>query len=248
MKKIQIVCIAVLLAALSGYSAPLTVNFESDKPGGAPKADKVSPKTAAAAADNLITVIDAAANKAGTGQGISIVDNTTNTGTSLEYSFADTASQVSTLMVSMNFACINKSSESKSYIVVGLGASNAKLTAATARWNEVRLYGDSTLKVAVDGSVTGQKSRSFDGGGSPNKLVMVVNDTAEPITYELDGPQTLKEDSVDYWLNGKLAASVSLDKEVVGTDKNYGRIGLSTSSGTIGVDFVFDDITVTPLP
>jgi hypothetical protein len=247
MKKIQVILIPVLLAALSGYSAPLTVNFENDTAGASPKADKVSPSSATA--ENGVTVIDAAANKAGTGQGISFIDNSATAGTGLEFNFVDdAASQVSAFMAGLNFSCINKSDDGKGYIAVGTGAFDSKLNTAANRLSEVRLYAKNTMKVAADGSTTGQKDRAFNSIGEANKLVMVVNDTPEPITYDLGGAQTLKGDSVDYWLNGKLAATVALDKEVVGTDKNFGRIGFASNSGTVGVDFVFDDIVVTPIP
>ena len=236
----------VLLAAFSGYSASLNVNFENDTVGAAPKADKVSP--AVATAENGVAVIDAAANKAGTGKGISFIDNSATAGTALEYNFvADAASQVSTFMASVNFSCITKS-DGTGYIAVGTGAFDSKLSAAATRWNEVRLYAKNVMRVALDGSTTGQKDRAFNSVGEANKLVMVVNNTAEPINYNLDSQQTLKAESVDYWLNGKLIATVALDKEVVGTTNNFGRIGFSSNSGTVGVDFVLDDIVVTPIP
>ncbi len=247
MKKIQIILTTVLLAVLSGYSAPLTVNFENDTVGAAPKADKVSPATPA---DDIgIKVIDAASNKAGEGKGVSFIDNSATAGATLEYNFVpDAASQVSKFMASVNFSCISKSADGKGYIAVGTGAFDSKLNSAATRLNEVRLYSKNAMRVALDGSTTGQKDRTFNSLGAANKLVMVVNDTAEPTNYDLDGTQTLKGDSVDYWLNGKLIATVALDKEVIGTDKNFGRIGFSSNSGTVGVDFVFDDIAVTPIP
>jgi len=247
MKRIQVILTVVLLAALSGYSAPLTVNFEGGTVGAAPKADKVSPSKATA--ENGVTVIDAAANKAGTGTGISFIDNSATAGTGLEFNFvADAASQVSKFMASISFSCITKSDDGKGYIAVGTGAFDTKLNNAANRLSEVRLYAKNALRVAADGSTSGQKDRSFNSTGEANKLVMVVNDTTESISYDLDGAQTLAGDSVDYWLNGKLIATLALDKEVVGTDKNFGRIGFASNSGTTGVDFVFDDIVVTPIP
>ena len=247
MKKIQIVLMTVLLAAFSGYSASLNVNFENDTVGAAPKASKVSP--AAPEADAGITVIDAAANKAGTGKGISFIDNSATASTALEYNFvADAASQVSKFMASFNFSCISKSAAGKGFIAVGAGAFDSKLNTTANRWNEVRLYSKNAMRVAADGSTTGQKDRAFNSLGDANKLVMAVNGTAEPINYDLDGAQTLKGESVDYWLNGKLVATVALDKEVIGTTNSFGRIGFSSNSGTVGVDFVFDDIVVTPIP
>jgi hypothetical protein len=80
MKKIKLM-MAVLLAAISGYSATLIdVNFEGDTVGARPASPPsgsvtFSPTSANVPGANSITVIGSPANTAGTGNGVELVDN-----------------------------------------------------------------------------------------------------------------------------------------------------------------------------
>ena len=91
MNKIRLMMMAILLAALSGYSADpdplLNLNFESpnDTVGQLPAGLGVTYTPGSTTGSNRIVVVGSPTNTAGSGQGVEIVDTDAATGTRLEY-------------------------------------------------------------------------------------------------------------------------------------------------------------------
>lgn len=79
--------LAVLMAAGAGYSALITVNFESDTVGNQPSSGSPAVRPLTNTATNYVEVVDSVANKAGTGKGVELVDNNIGAGSALEYNF-----------------------------------------------------------------------------------------------------------------------------------------------------------------
>ncbi len=235
-----------LTATYTNSASFLSVDFESDTVSNSPTLLGAIARPSPSTVSNYVTVVDSSGNKAGTGQGVRFCDIATNVGTALEYNFvADAASQISLVQASFDFSCLASSSGS-GYISVGLGAYSAvySMSAASARWNELRLYQDNTLKPTLNGSTTGQGTFTLNPAGTANTLVMFVNDSAAPVDYTFNGAQTLAADTVVYWLNGTKIATLVLDNEVTNTVNNFGKIGFCAGTAAAGIDYAIDNIVV----
>jgi peptidoglycan/xylan/chitin deacetylase (PgdA/CDA1 family) len=230
-------------------SSLLSVDFESDSPGANPAVSNAIVRPIISTATNYVTVVDSSGNAAGAGQGIRFNDTGIGVGTALEYNFvADTAAQISLVQASFDFSCITSNTGTTGYISVGLGAYNAafSMSSSAARWNELRLYQDNTLRIVLNGSSTGSYF-PLNEVGTSNTLVMFVNDSLAPFNYTFNGTQTLAANSVAYWLNGALISTMALDTEVLVTTNNFGKIGFSTSTTAVDMNYAFDNIAVSEI-
>ncbi len=224
----------------------LSVDFESDTLNLKPTTSGAIVRPATSTVTNYVTVVSSSTNKAGTGQGVRFLDNSTNASTALEYNFvSNSASQISLVQASFNFSCITSNSGTTSYISIGLGAySNGySLSSSALRWNEFRLYQNNTLRITTNGG-SAAGTYSLNPAGTSNTLVMFANDSTASMAYTFNGDQTLAADSVAYWLNGTKISTVLLDTEVLSTTNNFGKIGFGTSTGGTSMDYAFDNIQV----
>ncbi len=260
---LQPLCLAIDKAA----SNPLffSEDFESGQTVGAPPAGATTVRPYTNDSDHYVKVVDAAGNVAGSGNGVRFADDDASDGTMLTYNFvADAAAQVSAVRVDFSFAAMGSSGAGDDYVAVGLGEYNTGKTFNTTanRYTEARLLNDGT----IDFKTTAPGGSSRTGTAIPagsNTLSIFANDLdAAAVDYVgLDGATySLPANSVAYWLNGSrvvmndgrgyLAMDVddpTTDGTVGTTTNNLGKFGFNSSTSYVGLDYLFDNISVSSL-
>jgi len=232
---------ALLAGSVAGHAALLTVDFESDTVGSNPVANTVAPGTASA--NIYCTVVDSSVNIAGTGNGVHIFDNTSLSGGSsrVGYDFSDGESAV---RYDLKFARLSNGSANN--FTVSMGAKGGALTSAGNRYFEVRLSGNGNLGYLDNGTAT-----TITGAIALNTsytLSIYANDSDSVITGYETG-HDLAANSVDYWLDGTYLATGGLKSTLSDvTTAGFGRAQVSSGTGDVGLDYVFDDLTVTAIP
>ncbi len=236
--------------------AGLFHDFE-DETAGLPPAIGSPLTTTQFAPTNTILVVNSAANTAGTGQAVEMLDNSANA-LGLEYNFT-TAGGISAAKASFAFAWKNLSRDQSNAIAAAFGAYNGarSLGSASARWTEARLLDRGAIDFATTvGSANEDQSTALIKGVA-NTMTIFANDSdSTSATYTVNGtPYTLGTNSVAYWLNGKLmtfnvgAKYISIDSTdtngvaVLGaSENNFGKFGFASSSTDYGLDYIIDDV------
>ena len=232
-------------------------DFESDTAGVSPT--NYSPAmTTQYAPTNTILVVNSAANTAGAGNAVELLDNDSVHALGLEYNFT-TAGGISAAKASFAFAWKNLSGNQTNGISASFGAYNPGRTmgSASARWTEARLLDRGAVDFATQvGSATEDQSTALIDGVA-NTMTIFANDyDAQPVTYKVNGTTyTLPTNSVAYWLNGKLvtfnggAQYVSIDTTdtngvvlLGASENNFGKIGFASSSAETNLDYIIDNI------
>ncbi len=244
MKTILSVLMTLLLAAGTGYSALLTVDFEGQTVSAAPTgAVHVSPTTPGAT--NYVKVVTN--TPMGTGLGVEF----SGSGLGLEYNVA----AQSALRVDLSFAVLNAGGSSSKYLTLATGqysaSTSSTLGGSTKRYSEMRFYGDADLTFYLNGVSTTFNDLAMD---SVNTITWIMNDyDVQSVNYAMGGTVcTLPANSVAWWVNGALIVQGSIDVNdstvngTVGTSEgNLGRVGFL--GGGLESVFTFDNIVVTQI-
>ena len=257
------------LVCLTGYAAMVmdADDFEHDAVGAEPnKATAVN--SAAPTANASVEVVDQAANSAGIGKGVSLLDDDAGTGIQLEYDFSiildnaptadlDRAARLSAVRVDLSFDSPSITTPKTHYLNVTLGEHLVSQSDYSGHFLDCRLYDDGTIDfISSDGS----ESIGHVVSNPNNTLSIFANDYATGITYP--GPNgssyNLPGDSVAYWLNGTLITfggqeyasmedRITSNGTVFNSTNNLGRFAIVSTTGSDGLDYVFDNIMITDL-
>ena len=270
MKKIQIILMAALLAATSGYSA-LLVNetFESGTVGQAPGAPAiVKPVGSAMTVTNSILVT---ATGPGTGKAVEFLDNAQAQATYLEYNFvASSNAQKSAIAFSFSLSQTLMGDQNATNgtfrMAIGQYSSDSStiISSTTKMAAQFALDSAGTLRAYNNASATTVATLA---AGSAHNVAMYVNDNDTSwAQYTVNGTNyNLVGNSVDYWVDGSrvLSGSLALGMAVIDTngvastigasEGNLGRIGFGSTTAAFGLDVKLDnvvvsDITVIPEP
>jgi hypothetical protein len=260
MKKMQIILMAVLLAAGMGYSAiltNLTVNFTGQTAGLQPTgANLVEP--VANTSTNFVQVV--ASSAIGSGEAVRIYDTSTNAGTGLHYNFvAGEAYQVNAVGVKFQYtqrATLPAGNTGAFSIQVG---SYNTFAGTSNKISELQVRNDGRVLFAANGNpgqIIAAGSPLFVAG-TVHTVEMFVNDQdAASVKYWQNGTEySLAANSHIVYIDnvGYAAQSLNLLVDIPGggtvatTEWNLGRLGFSTSGGVAGDDFEIDNIQVTDL-
>ena len=268
MKKIQIILMAVLLAAGAGYSALLSVNFESDTVGSQPIASAVRPLINS---NDLVlgsAVVVVTNSAIGSGKAARYVDNS-GAGTGFEYNFVS-GSNTQENAVGVKFTYSQRSTVAVGNslnIAVGEYSSgtDATLNSAKARFGGINIRDNGAVQSVFNNNAV---NLAVPGGafatGTVHTVELFYNDqNAASINYLQNGTNySLAANSYAIYIDNTSYGSGSMylnapvdgaDTNIVGyasvanTEWNLGRFGISTSTGTTGFDVDFDNIVVTAL-
>jgi hypothetical protein len=211
-------------------------------------------------ATTSVTVVSGAANPAGggAGSGFRIVDKG-GSAAGVEYHFASgTAAQFSSFRVDFDFARV-AAGPAASLLVFGCGefhsSTSLRLNTNAQRFLTVEFTGDGKANFI---SATGADSSGHALAAGKNHLTVFVNDKdTSSVSYarpDTGASQTLAANSVAFWLNAGHVLTTTLDTldataaGTVGTSEtNFGRLGFVTFSTSTGMDWNFDNVSVTEL-
>ncbi len=261
MKKMQIILMAVLLAAGAGYSALFTMDFEGQTVGTNPAAPAVvRPVNSLRTVDNQVTVVST--TTMGTGQGVRLLDNGA-VGSQLEYNFvAASNAQVSAISYTFSYAQ-TAMANTNGAVTVSIGKYNTD-TAGTTLNSTARnvfrmdLKGDGWVAIASNNSAKaiGQYAQS-----TAHTVAIYANDyDTQQVKYTILGTDyTVNGNSADVWIDGALVGQgmsfyLGMTNDLGGvlnvgnTTNNLGRIGFVSSSSAIGSDFQLDNLVVNEIP
>ena len=265
MKKIQIVLMAVLLAAGMGYSAVLTnlvVNFESDTVGSQPVAAAVRPFVNVATSS--VEVVTGSA--IGSGKAVRYIDQSTNAQSGLEYNFVASSNHQENA-VGVKFTYTQRSTMADSQNISIAVGEYADSTAPTLNSGSRRIAEFQIRNSGIVRSVFGGNTAALavPGGafaiGSVNTVELFVNDQDSSTVNYVQGvtTYTLNANSYAIWVNGvnyggnaggliNTGAVVDAGAAIAqNTQWNLGRFSITSASGATGLDIDFDNIIVTSL-
>jgi len=208
--------------------------------------------------DLAVIIIDPINNLAGTGNGVRMIDNDSNSGAQLAYDFViDVFQQVSTLEIHLAFSVLDDLIESGHYFAISLGEFAGNFNSASNRFIDCRLYSDGTIDF-----VSSVGPSSFNNAleiGKNNTLSIYANDyNAKSISYidpYTDVRQELPPNSIAYWLNGYqilfegqnstlMQDRVTSKGSVFGSEGNFGKFGISSYSHHYGLDIIIDNLRI----
>lgn len=249
MNKIKLM-MAVLLAALAGYSATLIdVNFESDTVGqrpvgtGGPAGTGVQ-FTSTDTAVNHALVIGSAENAAGTGKGVEWVDESTSVGTKYEYTFPGQGA------IRWDFSVFPLRTDGGTANQIQAAVANASGAGSSAnRFATLRILGDGTARFYIGAAPAGVGS-TVNLALVPNKVSMFVNDSAEALTYtDPNGVEgnPLPADYAECWINGVKLGGGALQTTVSGGTAGLVLAGFAATTAHTGLKIAIDDIKVTQI-
>jgi len=260
MKKMQIILMAVLLAAGMGYSAiltNLTVNFTGQTAGLKPTgANLVEP--VANTSTNFVQVV--ASSAIGSGEAVRIYDTSTNAGTGLHYNFvANEGHQVNAAGVKFQYTqrATLPAGGSTGAFSIQVGSYNT-FAGTSNKIAELQVRNDTRVMQAFNGNPTTiiAAGNPLFVAGTVHTVELFVNDQdSKAVKYWQNGTEySLAANSHIVYIDnvGYAAQSLNLAVEVDGgtvgtTEWNLGRLGFSTAGGVAGVDFEIDNIQVTDL-
>jgi hypothetical protein len=253
--------------------AGLLNGFEGDTVGLAPSVGALDVSTVNTAS-NSVLVVGAAANKAGTGQAVEIIDNDTGAGAGVEYDVASGKPSLSAAKASFAFAWKNTfpGGTNSSEIAVAFGeydsTTSRRLGSNGRRWGEARLVEDGTVDFASGGATTNSADDVSNNNNAlvenmKNTMTIFANDyDSTAVDYTVNGSTySLPANSVAYWLNGRSItfgtnayAPLDLsDVPVLGgtigtTEGNLGKFGFSSGTTATMLDYIIDDLAVSDDP
>jgi hypothetical protein len=227
-------------------------DYEADTVGTKPAGANVYPSTPAA--DAAVIVVGSETNSAGTGNGVQILDDILSTGARLAYDLASgPAGQLSAVRIDFSVAQLS-STNSGDRFQVSVGEHGKTLGSSSQRFIDCRMYADNTIDFV---SPTGSGS-SYNNPLLPanNEVSIFVNDL-DTKTVSYIGPDSvtyvLPTNSVAYWFNGGLEATVLMVDQVTAngtihtSTNNIGRFAFTSGSSDFGLNFVVDDIKISDL-
>ena len=245
--------VAALSLAPCVHAELFTEDFEGQTVGGQPTGTAVRPTTNSATVS--ATVVGEAANDAGTGNGLNLLDNDGAANNGFENNFvADTASQVSDVHISFDVArnaALSASTSDELTFAVGAyeDTSSLRLNSSSRRYLEVRFQPDGEFR--VDG---GNGNTSRDAGelavGESNTVDLYVNDNdADSLNYLTPNGDTatLAANSFAVYLNGTLVNADDanqLESGALTGDTTLGRAGFFTTNSDTGLDYDVDNLLI----
>ncbi len=267
MKKIQIILMAVLLAAGAGYSAVLVnATFETDTVGVGPgvpatgTAAIFKPVQTAATVTNSVKVT---ATGPGSGQAVRVLDDAQAQASYLEYNFA-ASSNAQKSAISFSFALsqtlMGDQNATNGVMRMSVGQystdSSTILSSTTKMAAQFGLDSAGVLRAYNNGNAT---TVATFASGSSHTLAMYLNDNNTSwAQYNVSGTDyNLAGNSVDYWVDGsrvlsgaslQLAMAIVDTNGVAGTiatsEASLGRIGFGVGTAPFGMDVTLDNIQV----
>jgi hypothetical protein len=243
MKKLQIILMAVLLAASAGYSALLTVDFEGQAAGTQPTGAAFIRPTA----NNTTQAVQVVnSTLLGGNQAVQYLDRSTqSTATSLQYNFASNGAVMTSFSFSPNYV----GGSSANFVEIGL-SQQVNVSSSANMFSGVRIRADGSI-----GFITGGSGINVVNGlatGSVNTVVMFSNDTASDTTYTRGGSTiTLLANTTDYYFNDVLTlsgATFGTTVGTLGTTNGFGRFAMFDSTARVDLDILFDNIQVDVIP
>ncbi len=247
MKKMTWIMMAVLLVAGAGYSALLTVDFETNTVSSVPlgyTAIRPSPMTATQYINTVSSTL------LGGSQAIKYLDQSSSSSAGgIEYNFVPSGGQ-GAVKFRFSFSPQSISGTSSNYISIGIGGysvSNSLMLGSSANmYAEMRVTGDGTVRVYSNGVNVAISSAALN---SSNTFTMIVNDTDAAVSYSGYSDNSVAANTVDYYLNGtRLFNDAALAVISAGTTNGLGRIGFVNGSTRIGLDYLIDNISVEVIP
>lgn len=248
-KNRQFVVCALLLAGSAGGSERVYVSEDFEHAhdvGHAPvwPVSSYSPPETEQTDKTYLVVVDGSENIAGSGKGIKLADYDKKQ-VRFAYDFTENPQfQISTLRFSFDFA------------FVGGGGDGADVKIVAAEHGSTFNGRDRQLAVASLTSKGGfklnpdQRKVTLDVSNGSHHLDLFVNDLEEAFAYSAPdgGSATLKPNSADWYIDGRLVGSRSLFlKKTKGSTNNFGRAGVLTGKGAAGICYVFDNFEVADL-
>ena len=244
-----------------GNPFPFTEDFETETPGSTvTDADTNSHQDTSS---NHIWVVTGAANTAGTGNGVDIMDSDVSSGVTLDYDFVSSAADmISAARVDIKFAPVIIAPTVNHALRFAIGQYGVSLGSNGKRWITAGLLTDGTVTFGYEGSTSIPSAGHVMNVGA-NEISLFVNDY-DSITVPYMGLDSnvyeLPPNTAAYWFNGALITyegveynSLDLTETTVngtiGTSEgNLGRIGFNAATSMTNVHFIIDDIVVNELP
>jgi hypothetical protein len=258
----------VVFAGITAIPLPLRAqilfseDFETGQTVGNQPTGATSVKPNPNTATSSVTIVNGTSNPAGggTGNGVRIYDDDANAA-GLEYNFvANSVSQVSALRVDLTFTMLSiPATALDQHIFFSAGeynsTTNLRFNASARRPFEVRFSDDGLVDFVSGGSA--DTNNAILAG--QNLLSVFINDyDSQSIDYTRPDnslQQSLAANSIAFWLNSALMATYSLDLSDTtaggtfgNTENNFGRFGLATNTGSVDLEWNFDNFTVTSIP
>ena len=194
--------------------------------------------------ETYIVVVDGAENKAGSGLGVKLRDYDKRQ-VRFAYDFTENSKfQLSTLRFGFDFAFVDGVPGGADMKVV------ASRHGSTFNGRDRQL---ASACLTPDGrfALDPEKPKNpLDVSSGSHHLDVFVNDLEEGFAYTAPGggSATLGPNAADWYIDGKFAGSNPLFlKQTKGTVGNFGRVGVMTGKGPVGVCYVFDNFEVADL-
>ncbi len=212
---------------------------------------------------NHIWVVGSSTNTAGTGNGLSFVDDDSSSGLQLDYDFvAENSAKVSAVRMDIkaSYVTTNGPTDGPS-IRWAVGNYGTKLGSNSLRYMAVAFRANGTVVYAQE--ISGSTAVTNQLLVGSNEISMFVNDyDSLSIPYMgLDSSvYELPPNKAAFWLNGSLVTfpggaehtdlqlAAATDGGTIGTSEgNLGRVSLNCATSFLGVNYIIDDIGVTEL-
>lgn len=193
-----------------------------------------------------------ATNYVGEGQFLRLWDYDTKVGLGLEYNFVESASeQVSLLRYGLDFAATSASVSGAQDLRISLGAyydqDKINLSNGGNRPFMITVDNDGNIVLSLSDSDSISGSFSTD---APHHLDIFINDYEDrTFVLDYDGEHRLYTNSVTVFLDGEFFAQGMLDNTLNYRLQaaNFGRIGFVSTTSTVSVDFLIDNLEVQTL-
>ena len=266
MKKLQIILMAVLLAAGAGYSALLTVDFAGQtvgqQPTGAYRVDPLAGNTNVLLSTKVVN--DSMINK-GTGNALNVYDNTADTNgvAGVQYNFVSgTNTQESA--VGVKFQYTQRSTQTAigaGNLVVSLGEYGSGKTGMA----EVQFGALGKVRSVFGGSTSNMVNDQAFATGTVHTVEFFANDfDSSTVNYTQNGTNySLNANSYTIWIDGVnyggtagnfMNIIMGVDggtnggpTTVANTEWNFGKVAILSNGAQGGDDYDFGNIVVTAL-
>ena len=211
-KMLRLLSIAMGIAT-TGYSAVLvSQNYEAGQIVGTNPTGASDFRPGTSTTNAACVVVDASTNRAGTGNGLRLLDDANDNGIRLSYDLVENAgAQRSTVRIDFSFAALNTTTSGGRFMVA-VGAYGSSMTSGSQRLTDCRLEANGTIGF-----------RSGTGPDSYGNGLLTSNNTVSIFINDLD------DESVDYYGAGPSGVCFAdefsglLAKRNVGADYTDGK-------------------------
>ena len=182
MKKIKVIMLALITAAVSSYATVyINENYETSTLGTNPVCSYSTPggssTNTAATTNTHVWVVDSSVNKAGSGQGVEFDDNDAVLGVRMDYDVLGTNNVgVSALRFDFKFAPLRTDGPGANYINAAVMITNGSSGGSFFRFGTLRLYENGTIRLNAGATAGNSTPYITVSSGTAYRVSFYVND------------------------------------------------------------------------